>query len=192
MTASADARHRPLEEYREYLRLLARLQLDPRLQSKLDPSDLVQQTLLEAHAQRDQFRGGTEGERLAWLRQILAHNLADAVRRYGRAARDVDLERSLEAALGASSARLEAWLVDSRSSPSEQAARNEELLRLAQALARLPESQRQAVELHYLQRCPLAEVGERMGRGKRAVAGLLFRGLKKLRALLHSEPRGDP
>jgi RNA polymerase sigma-70 factor (ECF subfamily) len=183
MTGEAAGPGRPLEDYREYLRLLARVQLDPRLQGKLDPSDLVQQTLLKAHARRDQFRGQGDAEMAAWLRQILANSLADAVRQYGAGARDVGLERSLAAALDESSARLEAWLSD-RSSPADQAERNEQLLGLGTALAQLPEDQRRAVELHHLQGLTLAEVGQQMGRGKRAVAGLLFRGLQKLRKLL--------
>jgi RNA polymerase sigma-70 factor (ECF subfamily) len=174
----------PVERYREYLRVLARLQVDPRLQAKVDPSDLVQQTLLRAHEKRDQFRGTTEAELTAWLRQILADQLAKALRRYATGARDLNLERSLEDALGASSARLERWLAVEGESPSERADRNEQLLRLAEALERLPDDQRQAVELHYIKGTTLAEVGEQLGRGKRAVAGLLFRGLKKLRQLL--------
>jgi RNA polymerase sigma-70 factor (ECF subfamily) len=183
--AEANAPDRwPVERYREYLRVLARLQLDPRLQAKVDPSDLVQQTLLRAHEKRDQFRGTTEAEFTAWLRQILADQLAKALRHYATGGRDLNLERSLEDALGASSARLERWLAVETDSPSERADRNEQLLRLAEALERLPDDQRLAVELHYIKGATLADVGEQLGRGKRAVAGLLFRGLKKLRQLL--------
>src|SRR6059058_6229526 len=99
MAHEAGAPGRPLEEYREYLRLLARLQLDPRLQAKIDPSDVVQETLLKAHQALDQFRGSTEAEMAGWLRAILAHTLADYLRRYQAGARDVGQERSFQASL---------------------------------------------------------------------------------------------
>src|SRR5262245_42422285 len=175
---------RPLECYRDYLRVLARLQLDPRLQGKLDPSDLVQQTLLRAHEKRAQFRGSTEAEFTAWLRQILARAMAEAARRFSAGARDVGLERSLEASLDESSARVEAWLAAGHTSPSQRADRNEQLLALARALEQVPDDQRRAVELHHLQGLPVAEVARRMGRGNRAVAGLLLRGMRRLRQTL--------
>ena len=128
---------RELEPYRDYLRLLARLHLDPRLRGRADPSDLVQQTLLQAHAHRDQFRGRTEAEFKGWLRAILANQLAYAARRAGR--RGEDRIRSFEAELEHSSQRLEAWLAADHSSPDERAARTERLLRLAEAMGQLPD-----------------------------------------------------
>ena len=128
--ASFDA-DEELEQYRDYLRLLARYQLGRRLRGKIDPSDIVQQTLLEAHRARDQYRGDSDPEKAAWLRKILARNLVDEARRYARGKRDVTLECSLQASLDQSSFRLEAWLAEEQLSPSRQLARNDQLLRLA-------------------------------------------------------------
>jgi RNA polymerase sigma-70 factor, ECF subfamily len=170
---------RPLEEYREYLRLLARLQLDPRLRTELDPSDVVQQTLLKAHERLEQFRGQTDAELRAWLRAILARNLADAVRKFGRQKGDRAL--SLETALEQSSAKLEAMLATEESSPSQGALRAERLIELAEGLAQLTEDQRTAVELHYLSGLSVPDVASQMGRSTVSVTGLLYRGMKALR-----------
>jgi RNA polymerase sigma-70 factor (ECF subfamily) len=174
----------PLERFREYLHLLARLQLDARLQSKLDSSDLVQQTLLQAHQNLGQFRGQSEAELAGWLRVILAHTVANEVCRFHQGKRDVALERSLEAAVEESSSRLEAWLAADQSSPSDQAIRHEQLLRLAQTLARLPDDQRSAIELHHLKGCSVTDIAQQWGRTRPAVAGLIRRGLQRLRELL--------
>lgn len=175
---------RPVEEYRDYLLLLVRLQLGPRLRAKLDASDVVQQAMLHAHERRGQFRGETEGEWLAWLRTILANALATALRRFDAQARDPRRERSLEAELEHSSSRLEGLLAADQTSPSERAVRGEELVRLAHAIARLPEDQRRVVELHYLKGLAVADVAQEIGRTRPAAVGLLFRALKRLRALL--------
>ncbi len=174
----------PLEQYREYLALLAHLQLDSRLRDKLDASDIVQQTLLEAHQARGQLRGRGEAELAGWLRKILAHNLSDALRAFRRGKRDVARERSLQQAVDQSSARIEAWIAADQSSPSHQAERQEESVRLANALAQLPAAQREALVMQYWQQYTLAEIGERLGRSPAAVAGLLKRGLKQLRVLM--------
>jgi RNA polymerase sigma-70 factor (ECF subfamily) len=172
------------ERYLDYLRLLARLQLGQQRQARVDASDLVQQTLLEAQQKLHQFRGSSDAELAAWLRRILAHNLADAVRALGRARRNVARERSLEAALDESSARIEAWLQAEQSSPSQKAERKEDVVRLAQVLAALPEPQREAVVLRHLEGCSLAEIAERLGRTQAAVVGPLQRGLRRLRETL--------
>lgn len=173
-----------VERFREYLLLFARVNLGEPLRGKLDASDIVQQTLLDAHRQRQQFRGQTPAEMAGWLRRMLACNLADAVRALRRDKRDVRRERSLDAALDESASRLDAWLAAEQSSPSEHAIHSEEVLQVADAVAQLPDAQSDAIVLHYWQGLTLAEVAQRLGRTPAAVAGLLQRGLKALRTLL--------
>jgi RNA polymerase sigma-70 factor (ECF subfamily) len=178
----------PLEAYRDYLRLLARLQLHQSLQGKLDPSDVVQETLLKAHANWGQFRGEGSAELAGWLRRILANTLNDAVRKFSNGPRDVVGDQALEQSLDESSSRLEAWLAADASSPSQHAVRQEELLQLSRALARLPEDQRLAVELKHLHGCSVEMISSKMNRSKTAIGGLLRRGVKKLRGLLNEPP----
>jgi RNA polymerase sigma-70 factor (ECF subfamily) len=175
------------ERYRDYLDLLSRVGLDARLRALADSSDVVQKTLLRAHERIGQFRGTSEAEFLAWLRAILARQLADLARRAGRV--HWEKKQSLEAALEQSSARLASWLADEQPSPGEQAQRGELLLHLAEALARLPQDQRMAVELHHLEGYSVPEDGRRMDRSAGSVAGLLHRGLKALRAHLGDSER---
>jgi RNA polymerase sigma-70 factor (ECF subfamily) len=174
----------PLERYRSYLLLLARLHLAERARAKLDASDMVQQTLLEAHRKRDQFRGLSEAELAGWLRQLLACEIADALRGLGRAKRNVKRERAIEALLDEVSSRMEACLTAQQSSPSERAMQNEQLLRLAEALTHLPDDQRIAVELKHLQGKTVAAIAVTMGRTETAIGGLLRRGMMRLRELL--------
>jgi RNA polymerase sigma-70 factor (ECF subfamily) len=192
MGPTPDDRGRALEGFRDYLHLLARLQLSPGLRGKVDLSGVVQQTLLEAYQSLGPLGEHGAALQTAWLRRALANNLHDEVRKLATAARDVKRERSLEVALDESSARLEGWLAAEQSSPSAHVVRQEQLLRLAAALARLPEAQRQAVELHHLQGLPLSEVASQLGRTKGAVAQLLFRGLRTLREVLGDENEGAP
>jgi RNA polymerase sigma-70 factor (ECF subfamily) len=173
-----------VERFRTYLLVLARTHLAGQAGGRLEASDLVQQTLLEAHRDRARFRGQAPAEMAAWLRKLLACNLADARRAQARGKRDVHRERSLEAALADSSARLEGLLAAGGSSPSQRAARDEDVLRLADALDALPQAQREAIVLHYWQDLPVAAVADRLGRTPAAVAGLLQRGLKALRCTL--------
>jgi RNA polymerase sigma-70 factor (ECF subfamily) len=176
-----------LERFRAYLRVLAGLQMDPRLRSKVDPSDLVQQTLLKAYRALHQFRGGTANEQAAWLRQILARTLANAVRDLTCGKRNVAHERSLEAALNQSSSRLAAWLVAGEDSPSQEAVRHEQALRLARELAALPDLQREVLLLKHCQGWTVADISMHIGRTPAAVASLMRRGLQQLRERLGSQ-----
>jgi RNA polymerase sigma-70 factor (ECF subfamily) len=170
-----------LDRFRDYLALLARLQLDDRLRGKVDLSGVVQQTLLEAHQASGQFEGRSEEEIAAWLRRALANNLADEIRRLSAQRRDVTREQSLQAALDHSSARIDAWLAVESSGPDARLIRQEQSVRLAQALGQLSEDQRLAIEQHHLLGRPVAEVAESMGRTPGAVGALIARGLMKLR-----------
>jgi RNA polymerase sigma-70 factor, ECF subfamily len=188
MVDDGDELAQRLESFRNYLLLLARVQLDGRLRGRLDPDDLVQQTLTRALEKRDRFRGSDDAQRAAWLRTLLNHTLIDAARKLARAGR---IARPLEAAIEQSSARLEAFVAADQTSPSGQVERQERLLRLADALAALPDAQRQAVELKHLQGLALVEVARRLGRSVSAVAGLLQRGLRALREDLGETWKGS-
>lgn len=176
----------PWDRDRAYLALLARQNVGADLQGKLDVSGVIQQTLLEAHA-AGHVAGLDAGPRLAWLRTALARNLTDELRRLRADKRDAGRERPLDAALDASAVSLARFLAADQSSPSERADRDEQLLRLAAAVAALPDGQRRAVEMHYFQGRPVADVAAELGRSIAAVAGLLKRGLRQLREHL-AEP----
>jgi RNA polymerase sigma-70 factor (ECF subfamily) len=176
---------RLLELYRRYLGLLARVQIGRRLQGKVDASDLVQETFLEAHRNFDRFRGGSEAEFVAWLRQILAGNLADMMRRFlGAKGRDVRLEREIQDALDQSSMLLDRALVAPQSSPSQQAVRREQGVLLADALDRLPDDYREVLVLRHLEGLAFPEVAGRMGRSVDSVEKLWMRGLVRLRQIM--------
>lgn len=170
------------ERYRGYLLYLARQHAAADLRGKLDPSGVVQQTLLEAHAAAALLARLDSHQRLGWLRTALARNLADEAKRLRAGKRDARRERPID--LDASASRLESWLAAQQSSPSQQADRGEQLLRLADALTALPEAQREAVERHYLQGEPVSVVAAAMGKTPAALAGLLKRGLRHLREAL--------
>jgi RNA polymerase sigma-70 factor (ECF subfamily) len=174
-----------LERYRNYLTLLARLQIGRRLQGKLDAADVVQEAFLRAHDRIAQFRGHCEAEFIRWLRQILANRLAELVRHFLAAQRrDVRLERELAGELDASSQCLQQYLVAPGSSPSQQASRRELAVLLADALEQLPEHYREVIILHQLEDLAFPEVARRMGRSLDSVKNLWIRALTRLRRML--------
>jgi RNA polymerase sigma-70 factor, ECF subfamily len=174
-----------LLKYEAWLRLLARNEIDSRFAGKFDASDAVQQTLMEAWKGWENFRGSEEPQRLAWLRQILAHQLAHLARHYaGTAKRDVAREISIEHTLNHSAQRLDALLPGSDASPSAAAVDNERRLQLAEVLERLPADYRQAILLRNIEELPFEEIAGRMGRSAGAVRMLWVRALAALRDAL--------
>jgi len=179
---------RLLERYRAYLSLLARAQIGRHLRSRVDDSDVVQETFLVAHRDFASFRGTTEAEFVAWLRNILAARLADLVRRHLKArARDVWLQQSLAGELNRSSQALAFALAARGSSPSQEAARRELGVLLADAIQALPADYGEVIVLRHLEGLPFAEVAARMGRTVDSVEKLWVRALARLRRRLGDE-----
>jgi RNA polymerase sigma-70 factor, ECF subfamily len=176
-----------LQQYRNYLMVLASTQLETRLQPRVSPSDVVQETMLRAHKNFGQFRGASEAELLGWLRQILVNNLAKFVEQHMLAARrDVRREVSIERlgkALEQSTVQLAALLPAESKSPSMAVQQREEAVQLADRLAQLPADYRDVLMLRNLQSLPFEEVAERMGRSVGATRMLWLRAIERLRAV---------
>ena len=174
-----------LQVFRGYLTLLARVQIGAKLQGKADPSDLVQETFLQAHRSFEQFRGTTEQELLAWLRQILASRVAKMIRHYfGTHRRDARLEQQLGVELDRSSQALDRGLVDTISSPSQHASRNEQAVILADAIERLSPEYREIIVLHHLQSHSLSEVARQLGKSRTQTERLWIRALADLQRFI--------
>lgn len=173
-----------LESYRNYLRVLAELEIGRRLRRKVDASDIVQETFLEAHRQFPRFQGAHEKQLTEWLRTILAGILANTMRRYfGTQARDLRLEEDLAGSLNQSSCRLEDWAVDPRGTPSVQLAQLERMMLVSRGLAKLPVDYREVLVMRHLEGLPFAEIAARLERSVDSVEKLWVRGVAKLKAI---------
>jgi RNA polymerase sigma-70 factor (ECF subfamily) len=173
---------------RGYITLIAQSQVEGNLKAKLDPSDLVQQTLLEAYQEFANFRGTTTPEWLGWLRGILGHNAADFVRCYRMVdKRRVDREIHLGVACPNPSGARGFEPADEGETPSQQLVRHEREILVAEAVARLEADQQTVIQLRNLQRLPFAEVALRMGRSRPAVQMLWMRAIRKLQEVLAEE-----
>jgi RNA polymerase sigma-70 factor (ECF subfamily) len=190
MGASLDCKDSFLWKYRNYLRRIARRRLGSRLRGKVDESDLIQEAILQAYLNRNQFRGTSEAQRRGWLRTILENKIISALRRFSRRRRDSGREISLESRSCELAER--GFAGDATTaSVSRQVDHDEELRRLAVALAALPDDQRRAVEMHHLEGLSFAEIAARLGRSRTSVAGLVFRGVSALRLRLVDSDTGD-
>jgi RNA polymerase sigma-70 factor (ECF subfamily) len=178
-----------LELYRNYLELLARVQIGRHLQAKIEAADLVQETFLAAHRDFGTFRGNTEPELAAWLRQILAGRLGHVLRAYFNThRRNLRLEQQLAEALDQSSQDLGSALAAPGSTPSHQAMRKERAVLLANALKALSAEQAEVLTLHHLEGFSFAEVAQRMGKSLGSIKQLWMRALGRLRRELGEDP----
>ncbi|MEM7474067.1 MAG: sigma-70 family RNA polymerase sigma factor [Planctomycetota bacterium] len=168
------------EPFRSYLHVLAETQMHNRLKSKVDASDIVQQTMLQAYQAKQQFRGSSDAEKAGWLRTILGNVLCGLARDFSRQRRDVAREQSIQA-VEQSSLQLANLLSADGSSPSAAMHRHERAAELAQAMLKLTNEQRQAIILKYWHSSTLAEIGQHLEKTPEAVAGLIFRGMQKLK-----------
>jgi RNA polymerase sigma-70 factor (ECF subfamily) len=184
------AREQLFDRYQGYLQVLARAQLGRHLRGKCEPSDVVQMTLLEAHRDFATFQGIHEPELLAWLRRILSHNLFNEARRFAAKQRDTAREISLDqvrAGVEHSSVALTRGIAASTPTPSQIAARREDTVRLADALARLPEDYQTVLLLRIFEELPAEEVAQQMGRSAGAIRMLQMRALVALREAMAEE-----
>jgi RNA polymerase sigma-70 factor (subfamily 1) len=173
-----------MKEFRAYLETLTDIQIDPRLRCKFGLSDIVQNTLLDAWRDLERIQTFDAEGRKRWLRKMLMNNLLDEIARWRSVRRDYRLEQPLRAAADESSSRLQCWLIAEDVPPSGQLAKQEEALRLVEALSKLDARQREALILQRYHGCKLEQIAEHLGCTTGAVAGLHARGLKELRKLL--------
>ncbi len=174
-----------LMSYMNYLKVLSQGELDDRVRRRVSASDIVQETLLEAHRDFAKFNGATLFEFTGWLRRILINNLAQAVENHLVAAkRDVRRERSLDdvdASLSRSSVRLEMMLADHRGSPSSALDQQEALVHLANSISQLPEHYRDVIVQRHIEGRSFSDIAERTNRKPGTVRMLWVRAIEKLR-----------
>ena len=184
---SLEALGQVLEACRGYLLRIAGRRLSADLRSKGGASDLVQQTFLDAQCQFERFQGESEKELLAWLRQILLHNLAHFQRRY-RAAAKRDLSREAPLPGEASSTDGGAGLATQTPSPSEEMVAREEAQAVQQALERLPDEHRQVLSLRHQEQLTFEEIGRQLGRSTSGARALWLRAVERLNDELGTSP----
>lgn len=177
---------------RPWLKMLAERQLSPALRGRIDPSDVVQQTLIDAWRGHENFRGRTQAERLAWLRVILGRTIM----RYDRdqlktIKRGQGREQQLQAAIDRDSIALESLAVDRQPNPRSVADRAEQTLQLAAALDRLPRDYREVLTLRHIDGLSHEQIAKRLGRSNAATRMLWIRALEKLKAVYAERPPSD-
>jgi RNA polymerase sigma-70 factor (ECF subfamily) len=185
--------------YRNYLRMVVRTGLGPRLRERVELSDVVQEALVEVVRQFPQFTGQSEAALVGWLRRLVGQKLADLGRYHSRAKRAgeataLPLDAGLDGGggrLGEESGRLLDILALSQTSPSQAVSKREQLVLLADAFAGLPESEADVLWLYYAENLSFEAIGQRLGMSRKTVRGIYARGLKHLKRTLEGPPGGS-
>jgi RNA polymerase sigma-70 factor (ECF subfamily) len=184
--------------YRNYLRMVVRTGLGPRLRERVELSDVVQEALVEVVRQFPQFTGQNEAALLGWLRRLVGQKLADLGRYHSRAKRAggataVPLDAAPDSGSGRSgeeSGRLLDMLALSQTSPSQAVSKREMLGLLADAFAGLPEQEADVLWLYYADSLSFETIGQRLELSRKSVRGIYARGLKHLKRSLEGPPGG--
>jgi RNA polymerase sigma-70 factor (subfamily 1) len=186
--------------YRNYLRMVVRTGLGPRLRERVEMSDVVQEVLVEVVRQFPQFTGQNEAALVGWLRRLVGQKLADLGRYHSRAKRaGASTALPLDGAAwdvvngshsGEESGRIVDMLALSQTSPSQAASRREQIVLLADALAALPEAEADVVWLYAAESLSFEAIGERFGVSRKSIRGIMARGLKNLKRSMEGPPGG--
>jgi RNA polymerase sigma-70 factor (ECF subfamily) len=188
--------------YRNYLRMVVRTGLGPKLRERVELSDVVQEALVEVVRQFPQFTGQNEAALVGWLRRLVGQKLADLGRYHSRAKRsaggaDVPLDAPLDTGGGGDGerptggGRMLDVLALSQTSPSEAASRRELIVLLADALDALPEPEAEVLWLYYADNLSFESIGDRLGLSRKSIRGVWARGLKSLKRSLEGPPGGN-
>jgi RNA polymerase sigma-70 factor (ECF subfamily) len=181
--------------YRNYLRMIVRTGLGPKLRERVELSDVVQEALVEVVRQFPQFTGQNEAALVGWLRRLVGQKLADLGRYHSRAKRaaggsalplDAPWDQGAPADSNPGGGRLLDVLALSQTSPSEAASRRELIVLLADALEALPESEAEVLWLYYADGLSFEAIGERVDLSRKSIRGIWARGLKNLKRSLDS------
>lgn len=179
-----------LQSYQNYLTLLARAQIGRRLQARISPSDVVQETVMDAVRDFAQFHGSSEREFLSWLRQILINNLMRCVEQHVKAAkRDVRCEISLQQLarkVDQTATHIDRFVLTANQSPSAVASRRELAVVIADQLAKLPDHYRDVIVLRNLEGLSFEDVATEMDRTVGAVRMLWLRAIDRFRTLIEA------
>ncbi|MBN8600918.1 MAG: sigma-70 family RNA polymerase sigma factor [Planctomycetes bacterium] len=181
-----------LEHFRSYLKLIASHEIGSKLGAKLDASDVVQDTFLDAHRYFENFQGESVTQFTAWLRSVMAGVMANYLRRYlGTKARDIRLEKQLAADLDNSAAMLSELLVASISSPSQNIMRDEQTVQLAKAMSNLSADYQSVLTLRHIEGLTFPQIATRLNRTVDSVEKLWLRAVVQLRKSFSPQEQTD-